>query len=89
MTFDQICELEPRLRKLYDEIPRLLPSLMEAENGNFWMCWSRLKAMMSALVGWSAENERVQSPQCYDVAYSACFDRAESCAPCPRPSRFA
>jgi hypothetical protein len=80
MTFDQVCEMEPRLREFYEEIPHLFPSLMEVENGNFWRCWSRMKAMMSELVGWSAKNGRVQSSQCYDAAYSACFDRAESCA---------
>ena len=71
MTFDQMCEIEPRLAVLYNE---WIPAIV-AKGGGFWPCWVEIKRRMSALVGWSAENGRLSSSQCYDVAYRTCFAR--------------
>lgn len=73
-TFDEICRIEPRMRKLMDSIP----ARMHVDNG-FWRNWSNIKLEMMRLVGFESDNLELGSCGDYDTAYRALFKEANRC----------
>jgi hypothetical protein len=69
-TFEQQCEIEPRLRGLFHQIPKIISA------GEFWRQWVWIKRELSKLVGWTAENPTLRTEADYEIAYAALFDEA-------------
>ena len=84
-TFNEICEIEPRLRELYEDIPIFI----KPEDENFWQFWSRVKMRMSDLVGWEGESMQLRNSDCYRTAYAACLERANRSYPTDHPAEIA
>lgn len=68
-TFDQLCDIEPRLRTLYDLVHPIGPA--------DWPEWERIKKQLSRLVGWGAENIQISSTLDYETTVQAFLEKAE------------
>ncbi len=73
-SFDDICRIEPRVKRLMDAIPER----MNVDDG-FWRKWSGIKMAMSELVGWDSGSPALNSCSDYGTAYRAMFDEANRC----------
>lgn len=75
-SIEEIYRLEPRLEKLYGEIPKL----MSPRAGWWWdLGWSDIKQKFSRLVGMFAERADLASSVDYDLIYRHFLAEAERC----------
>jgi hypothetical protein len=74
-TFEQICQIEPRLAALYQTIGDRITG-----EDSFWQEWSAIKRDMCELVGFGSERPELGSSGDYDTAYIALFVAAEKAA---------
>ena len=83
LTFQQICDLEPRVRALFDEAKAVTDDPSEVS-----FCantvWHRqgFKKRVSALVGYDAINPQLAGDQAYDCAYQTIYAVLPVCRNC-------
>ena len=89
MTFDEMLELEPRLRALRDEIRRVKDDGREHLCANeLWYGTSEIpfadtfKGRMCKLVGWDADVPALRTEEAYDVALDALYSELPDCRNC-------
>jgi hypothetical protein len=68
-TFEDLCECDPRLRKLRDRIPEMMT------HGGFWQQWSAVKREMCRFVGYTSIGP-LCGQQDYDIAYRELWEIA-------------
>jgi hypothetical protein len=71
MTFENLCEEEPRLKALYEQV-----KVIRIDRGKsveqIW--FGKIKPSMKTLVGFLAENPKMRSSESYDLCYQILYD---------------
>jgi hypothetical protein len=75
-TIEEIYEIEPRLRKLFAEIPSIMAQINDCIDP-FFGNWAKVKRVFSELVGYDAAKEELRSPEDYGTVYRCFFAEAE------------
>lgn len=76
MTWEEMCEKEPRLKQLENDCIDYLDDHDNYDDRSHeW--YRNFKQRMKLLVGWFAYNEELSSPACYDLAYKRLIDAME------------
>ncbi len=86
LTFDDICELVPRIRELWNELPARVVTGLHARQ-NFFQAWSQIKKEFMPLVGWDSTNELLCNNYCYDTVYQTLCVRFEDLWPSEEEER--
>ena len=89
LTWQDLCEIEPRLQDLLSEVKRIKDDKNEPYfcANEFWYGYHgrpSIKAKMSALVGWTApgQDPRLKTTQAYDVALQTLYNALPNCRDC-------
>jgi hypothetical protein len=71
IKFMQICEIEPRVSDLYQD----LITKKRRIKSKPWHLWEMIKDQLGLLVGWEAisTDPRITTPQAYDAVYQAFY----------------
>jgi len=71
MTFDELTEIEPKLNDLRDQALRIATgtTYWEFERNDIWH--EQFKTRFQGLVGFEAEDSRINRPEHWDTAYKA------------------
>ena len=73
VTFNELCEIEPRLKDLYREVKKDKTWRDKRD----WNVWQQYKSQIENLVGWesSSTDSLLISPEAYDVAYQTIYKK--------------
>jgi len=73
IKFTRLCEIEPRLKDLYDEVKKDKAWRDKRD----WNVWRDYKSQIENLVGWesSSTDSVLISPEAYDVAYQTIYKK--------------
>ncbi|HPA14894.1 MAG TPA: hypothetical protein PKV75_06440 [Desulfobacterales bacterium] len=71
MTFQEMCEIDPRLKDLERDILKFRDARRRVKNIDWYHCF---KPRLSMLVGFDAKTPMLSSCECYDVAYRHLYD---------------
>ena len=73
IKFTRLCEIEPRLKDLYDEVKKDKAWRDKRD----WNVWRDYKSQIENLVGWesSSTDSLLISPEAYDVAYQTIYKK--------------
>ena len=84
MTFAQLVRLEPRLKTLEADIRRVRDDRRKRAfcANHVWYGPDGFKGRLLQLVGWHAANERLRSPEVYDLAYEHLYNLLPDCRNC-------
>ncbi len=80
-AFKRLCEIEPGLRKLYDEMKMTRGDRRKTAE---WIFYHRVKPRLQSLVGFSAEKKSLQNCESWDLAYKTLYDLLHSTRKNPR-----
>lgn len=73
MTFDEMCEIEP---KLYHLRRQALADLCDYNHPNFWRYYERIKGQLKQIVGWYGGDDYpkfFRTTEAFDVCHKAIF----------------
>jgi hypothetical protein len=79
-TFDRLCDQEPQLRYLEQEIKSLTDESPHWCANRAW--YDLFEARFDALVGWNARNPALRSEQAYNLAFSHLYGLLPGCRRC-------
>jgi F0F1-type ATP synthase delta subunit len=70
MTFEDLCEEEPKLKALYEQV-----KVTRIDRGkSVELIWyHKIKPKMKYLVGFLAENEKLRTTEAYDLSYQTLY----------------
>ena len=73
IKFTRLCEIEPKLKDLYDEVKKDKAWRDKRD----WNVWRDYKSQIENLVGWesSSTDSVLISPEAYDVAYQTIYKK--------------
>lgn len=80
VTFEQLCEHEPRLRTLEQEIQNLQADSPHWCANNVW--YRDFEGRFNFLVGWHAVNPVLNSEVAYNVAFGHLYGLMPPCKDC-------
>lgn len=72
MTFEDICEIEPRVKALRDRVAE-----MSFTGRAKWETWVSVKRELSSLVGWNSYHRDLSSSDCYEICVSELLKAAK------------
>lgn len=75
MTFENLCEEEPKLKILYEQVKVTRIGRGETVN-SVW--YHKIKPQMKFLVGFLSQKKSLQNTQAYDLTYSTLYDLLRS-----------
>ncbi|RZU29054.1 hypothetical protein [Edaphobacter modestus] len=83
LSFQQICDLEPRVQALFDEA-KAVHDDPAAESFCANTVWHRsgFKKRVSALAGFDATHPQLQTNEAYDTAYQTIYLALPNCRNC-------
>ena len=88
LTFEDLCELEPRLATLYNEAKSINDNRRKRSfcANRIWYAWGGLRERMTPLVGYAVQRRggdpRLATSRAYDVAYHSIYDALPDCRNC-------
>ncbi len=84
MTFTQLTKLEPRLANLLRDVRKVRDDRRRISfcANHVWYGSGGFKSRLIHLVGWSAVDEQLRSPEAYDLAYKHLYNALPDCRNC-------
>jgi hypothetical protein len=83
LSFDEICELEPRVGELLREVQAVKDTGGESFCANdHWCLPGGFESRLCRLVGWRAAKPELRNSECYDIAYDHLYVLLPSCREC-------
>lgn len=82
MTFEELCQIEPRLLALYRRAQAVKDDKRKPSFCANRVWYTEFKPELCRLVGWEAENPALRTEEAYDLAYDTIYDVLPPCRNC-------